>query len=427
MSSPSFQSLRGMPDVLPPESDRWLTIADRFRHAAWRFGYHSVRTPILEELAVFARAGEGTDVVAKEMYEFVDRDGTTVALRPESTAGVARAFVQHRPLVPWKVWYFSEHFRHERPQAGRLRQHHQFGAECFGSGDPDVDTELIVLLWDFLDGLGLSRKHLELNSIGDPASRLAYTETLRTFLRDRLDALDPEDRAKVESHPMRVLDSKRAASRAATEGAPTPIDSLTDEAGAHFERVTAGLAAAGIPVTIQPRLVRGLDYYTHTVFEVVSDAIDAAQSTVGGGGRYDGLVESLGGPPTPAVGFGSGIERILLALEAEERLDRLGSHLADLRAFVVTFGGDGSDARDLCTRLRREGHSVERSFDGRSGRAQMKQADRSGARFALVIGDDERAAGTVTMRDLRGDAPQEAVSIDRLSEVLWERLAPDRG
>ena len=194
-----------MPDVLPPESDRWLTIADRFRHAAWRFGYHSVRTPILEELAVFARAGEGTDVVAKEMYEFVDRDGTTVALRPESTAGVARAFVQHRPLVPWKVWYFSEHFRHERPQAGRLRQHHQFGAECFGSGDPDVDTELIVLLWDFLDGLGLSRKHLELNSIGDPASRLAYTETLRTFLRDRLDALDPEDRAKVEIECTAVL------------------------------------------------------------------------------------------------------------------------------------------------------------------------------------------------------------------------------
>lgn len=418
MTTP-FQSLTGMHDVLPPVTERWATLVDRFRAHAARSGYGQVRTPVLEELAVFARLGAGTDVVAKEMYEFEDRDGTRIALRPESTAGVARALVQHHPTLPWKVWYLSEHFRHERPQAGRTRQHHQLGAECFGSADPDVDVELIVLLWDFYAALGLRQLRLELNSIGDPASRAAYRDRLVAFLRDRLDRLDPEDRDKVDAHPMRVLDSKREATRAALDGAPTLLEAMSDDAVAHLDRVRAGLDAAGVPYVLNPRLVRGLDYYTHTVFEVVSEALDAAQSTIGGGGRYDGLVEALGGESTPGVGFGSGVERVLLACDAEGVLDDPPA-CADV--FVVGFGGDQSDVRDLCLALRRAGIRAERGYDARSGRAQMKLANRSGARVALILGDDERAAGTVTVRDLRADAEQVSVARDDIIDDLRKRL-----
>lgn len=420
-----------MHDVLPPDSSRWLDVVDEFRSCFAGAGYGHVRTPILEELAVFARVGDGTDVVTKEMYDFVDRDGTTIALRPESTAGVARSFVQHRPLVPWKVWYFSEHFRHERPQAGRFRQHHQLGAECFGSDDPDVDVELIVGLWDFYARLGLRRLRLELNSIGDPASRTRYHDELRAFLESRLGDLDAADRDKVQTHPMRVLDSKGTATQAALEGVPTLMESMSDEAIAHFERVRAGLAAADVPVTLNPRLVRGLDYYTHTVFEIVSEAIDAAQATIGGGGRYDGLVESLGGPSTPAVGFGSGIERILLACDQEQVwADRPSADPLDV--FVIELGGDGSEARDLCLSLRRSGFGADRAYGGRSAKAQMKQADRSGARFAVIVGDDERAAGVYTVRDLRlegapgydegSDAKIKSAQVSIPQETLAEEL-----
>lgn len=414
-----FQSLTGMHDVLPPVTERWAVLVDRFRDHAARSGYGQVRTPVLEELAVFARLGAGTDVVAKEMYEFEDRDGTRIALRPESTAGVARALVQHHPTMPWKVWYLSEHFRHERPQAGRTRQHHQLGAECFGSADPDVDVELIVLLWDFYAALGLRRLRLELNSIGDPASRAAYRDRLVGFLRERLDRLDPEDREKVDTHPMRVLDSKREQTRAALDGAPTLLEAMSDDAVAHLHRVRAGLDAAGVPYVLNPRLVRGLDYYTHTVFEVVSEALDAAQSTIGGGGRYDGLVEALGGDPTPGVGFGSGVERVLLACDAEGVLD---DPPATADVFVIGFGGDQSDVRDLCLALRRAGIRAERGYDGRSGRAQMKLANRSGARLALILGDDERAAGTVTLRDLRAEAEQVSVPRTDIIDDLRKRL-----
>lgn len=405
-----------MRDLLPAESGRWLDLTDRFRRCFEQASFGYVQTPIVEDLAVFARLGVGTDIVSKEMYDFEDKDGTRVALRPESTAGVARAFVQHHPTTPWKVWYFSQHFRHENSQKGRYRQHHQLGAECFGSSDPDIDVELIVLLWDFYRELGLRQIRLELNSIGDPESRAAYQQELTAFLRSRADRLDQVDRDKIDTHPIRVLDSKSSTTRAALQGAPTLVDVMTPESLAHFDRVKAGLAAAGVDFEVNPHLVRGLDYYTHTVFEVVSDTIDLA---IGGGGRYDGLVEQLGGDPTPAFGFGAGVERILLACDAEDVFDVAPTPPV---VFVIDFGGDGSDVRDLCLELRRAGLAAGRAYDQRSGRAQMKAADRSGARLGLLLGDDERAAGTVTIRDLVGDAPQVSVARADVINELRKRL-----
>ena len=408
-----------MRDLLPGESERWLDLVEVFRRRFEQAGFAHVQTPILEDLGVFQRLGAGTDVVSKEMYTFEDRDGTVVALRPESTAGVARAVVQHHPVLPWKVWYFSQHFRHERPQKGRYRQHHQLGAECFGSGDPDVDVELIVTLWDFYRSLGLSRLRLELNSIGDPATRVRYREQLRSFLGDRVEELDPLDRAKLDENPMRVLDSKSPATRAALRGAPTLLGAMTPEAVERFERVKEGLRCAGIDVVVNEHLVRGLDYYTHTVFEIISEALDAANSTIGAGGRYDGLVEQLGGDPTPGFGFGTGVERLLLACDAESAFEAVP---AAPEVFVVAFGGEGSDVRDLTLELRRAGWSVGRTYDQRSGRAQMKAADRSGASFAVLLGDDERAANRATVRDLRGDTPQSTVARGDLIDELRKRL-----
>ncbi|MCB1282728.1 MAG: histidine--tRNA ligase [Microthrixaceae bacterium] len=427
MAAPTFQSLKGMHDLVPPTSQRWLELISRFAEQFGRSAYRYIQTPILEELAVFARVGEGTDVVTKEMYDFTDRDGTHIALRPESTAGVARSVIQHRPLTPFKVWYFSQHFRHENTQAGRYRQHHQLGAECFGAAEPDVDVELIVGLWDFYRSLGLSQLRLELNSIGDPESRARYMDALRAFLNGRVGDLDPEDAAKIDRHPMRVLDSKRAATRAALDGVPTLMESMSEVALAHFDRVQQGLAAAGVPVTLNPRLVRGLDYYTHTVFEIISEAMDAAQSTIGGGGRYDGLVESLGGPPLPGVGFGSGIERILLACDREGVFE---TPELTVDAFVVELGGDGSHGRDLLLELRRGGVSCDRAYGGRSLRAQMKQADRSGARWGIIVGDDERAGGVVSLRDLRSsdhEGAQTTVPRGEIVDVLRRRVQIDAG
>jgi len=409
-----------MHDLLPEESARARALVDAFAAHVELAGFGEITTPILESLEVFLRVGEGTDVVSKEMYVFTDRDGSEVALRPETTASVARAYLQHHPVPPWKVWYFSQHFRHERPQKGRLRQHHQLGVEVIGSVDPDVDVEVIVSLWDFYPRvLGLDRIRLEINSIGEPASRVAYASVLGDFLRGVEVRIDETDAAKIGTHPLRVLDSKVAATRAAIADAPRFADSMSPEATAHFARVRAGLDAAGVPFSVNERLVRGLDYYTHTVFEIVSEAIDASQSTIGGGGRFDGLIEALGGDPTPGIGFGSGVERVLLACDAEGVFPAPTSGSS---CFVVNFGGDAADVRDLCLELRRSGISAERSYDGRSAKAQMKAADRAGARLALLIGDDERSAGTVTIRELRGAGDQSSVPrtelIDHLRTLL---------
>jgi len=401
----SFAAPIGTRDVLPPESARWEALIALFAEHVERAGFGLIQSPMFEDLGVFQRMGEGTDVVRKEMYDFVDKGDRHLALRPEGTASVMRAYVEHRPLTPWKVWYATPVFRYERPQAGRFRQHHQLGVEAVGSADPDLDVEVIVLLSDVYQALGLRQVDLVINTMGTPADRVAYTERVRAFLVAHEADLAPEDVEKIEGHPLRVLDSKRPATQAVVADAPTILDSLAPEALAHFVRVQAGLAAAGIPATIDPRLVRGLDYYTHTLFEFRSGALDAAQNTIGGGGRFDGLIEALGGPSTPAVGFGSGIERVLLTCDAE---GVFGAPDRRPDAFVVDVTG-GDAARDLCLELRRAGLRVDRAYDARSMKAQMKAADRSGAALALIVGDDELAAGTVTLRDLVHRSGQHAV------------------
>jgi histidyl-tRNA synthetase len=413
-----FQAPKGTHDVLPPDSARWEALLACFAGHAQRAGYGLVLSPLFEDLRVFQRMGEGTDVVRKEMYDFVDKGGDHLALRPEGTAPVVRAFVQHHPVVPWKVWYATPAFRYEQPQKGRVRQHHQVGVEALGPADPDLDVEVVALLWDFHRSLGLRDLSLEINSMGDIEGRGRYLDDLRAFLRTHAGDLDPEDAEKIDAFPMRVLDTKRARSIPIATAAPKLLDNLSDEAAAHFGRVQAGLRALDIPFTIEPRLVRGLDYYSHTTFEVKSGALHAAQNTIGGGGRYDGLVESLGGEPTPGIGFGSGIERTLLACDAE---DVFGDPDRSVAVYVVDVAG-GDAARDLTHELRRAGVSADRAWDGRSMKAQMKQADRAGAAVALIVGADEAAAGVVTLRFLRDARDQEIVPRDRVVDHVRKLL-----
>jgi histidyl-tRNA synthetase len=392
-----FRAPIGTQDVLPPESARWQALIATFADVAERFGYGLVHGPLFEDLGVFQRLGAGTDVVRKEMYDFHDKGDRHLALRPEATASVARAFVQHRPPTPWKVWCVTPAFRYERPQAGRLRQHHQVDIEALGAADPDLDVEVVALAASYLSALGLRRWRLALNTMGTPADRAAFADTLRAWLRARSGDLAADDRDKIDGHPLRVLDSKRPETQAVVAEAPRMVDVLDDASRAHFERVQAGLTALGIPFELEPRLVRGLDYYTHTLFEFQSLALESAQSTVIGGGRYDGLVEQLGGPSTPGIGFGSGIERMLLACSAEDVFAAPGS---TLDAFVVD-ATDGSAARDITAELRAAGLRADRAFDGRSMKAQMKAAGRSGAPVAVIVGDSEAADGTAAVRDLR--------------------------
>jgi histidyl-tRNA synthetase len=414
---PHFRAPKGTQDVLPPESARWEALLATFAGLAGRYGYGLIESPMFEDIGVFQRIGEGTDVVTKEMYDFRDKGDRHVALRPEGTAPVARAFVEHRPDVPWKVWYATPAFRYERPQAGRLRQHHQVGVEAIGSADPDVDVEVIALGRAFLAAVGLQRWRLALNFMGTPADRAAYASVLQDWLRPRAGELAPDDAAKIEDHPLRVLDSKRDATRAVLGDAPPMAAALDPASVAHGERVQAGLRSLGIPFEIDTTLVRGLDYYTHTLFEFQSDALGNAQSTILGGGRYDGLIEQLGGPPTPGIGFGCGIERVLLTCDAEGVFPTPERRV---EVFVVdTTGGDL--AVTLAEQVRAAGLSADRAFDARSMKAQMRAASKSGARIALIVGEDERAARTVSVRDMdAGD--QVVVGIDAVVAELLARL-----
>jgi histidyl-tRNA synthetase len=425
LSSPEkrsgFTAPIGTHDVLAPESSRWTSLIAAFAGVAGRYGYGMVHTPMFEDLGVFLRMGEGTDVVTKEMYDFEDKGGRRVALRPEGTASVVRAFVEHRPVLPWKAWYATPVFRYEKPQKGRLRQHHQVGVEALGVDDPDIDVEVIALAHRYLRTVGAERCSLVVNSLGSVDDRRRYDAALREFLADVRGDLADEDREKVDRNPLRVLDSKRRQTVQATADAPKATDVLSAESADRFARVTEGLDALGITHTVDPRLVRGLDYYTHTVFEFQSDALDSAQTTIAAGGRYDGLAEALGGPRTPGIGFGSGIERVLLHLDAEGAFPAPAS---TLDVFVVDVT-DGRHARDLAEVLRDAGFAADRGFDGRSMKAQMKGANRSGARVAVIVGADEAAGGTVTVRDLRGDTEQRTMARDDLVNSLRTLLETD--
>jgi histidyl-tRNA synthetase len=416
---PDFRAPKGTQDVLPPESRRWEALLATFAGVAGRFGYGLIQSPMFEDIGVFQRIGEGTDVVAKEMYDFQDKGGRHVALRPEGTAPVARAYVEHRPPVPWKVWYATPAFRYEQPQAGRLRQHHQVGVECIGSADPDVDVEVIALGHTFLGALGLREWRLAVNFMGTPADRAAYGAVLQAWLRTQSADLPPADAAKVESHPMRVLDSKDETTRAVLADAPRMLDHLDAGSIAHGQRVQDGLRSLGIAYDVDETLVRGLDYYTHTLFEFQSAALGNAQSTILGGGRYDGLIEQLGGPATPGIGFGSGIERVLLTCDAEGVFGAPGPRVD---CFVVDTAG-GESATALAQGLRLEGVATDRAFDARSMKAQMKAASKSGARLAAIIGEDELAKEVVTVRDLE-TGEQSTVARDEVVDHIRKVLEP---
>lgn len=408
--------------MLPSESGPWQEMLATFASTVGDAGYELIVTPTFEDVSVFTRIGESTDVVRKEMYDFVDKGGRHVALRPEVTASVARAFIQHRPVTPWKAWYAGSNFRFERPQAGRFREFHQVGIEAFGTADPDLDVEVVTLGWDFFARLGIDGVDLLVNSLGDATCRPAYRQKLLDYLLARRGDLCEEHRGRVEENPLRVLDCKREACRVQTAGAPLQVDNLCDECAAHFERVTAGLTALSVPYRVEAHLVRGLDYYTRTTFEYAGTTLEASQNALGGGGRYDGLVQAMGGPPTPAVGFAIGVERTLLAIGASGAAPR---SRARLHAFVVDFAGGGA-ARDITRELRQAGFKVDRAFDGRSPRAQFKAADRSGARFALVVGPDEAEASQVAVKDLSGGG-QRLVGRAELLETLRSMLDASPG
>ena len=413
---------KGTQDVLWPESTRWAELVARFARRVGLAGYGLALTPLFEEARLFRRGiGEESEVVGKEMYEFTDRGGRDMALRPEGTAPVVRAFVQHHPPVPWKAWYVTPAFRYEQPQAGRYRQHHQLGVEVLGTDDPDLDVEVVSLAAAFYADLGLRRVELSVNSMGCPEDRPAYVAALGAYLSSRRDELCDEHRQRVLANPLRVLDCKRPACRAVTEEAPRMVDFLDEACAAHFGRVRAGLDALGVAHRLEPRLVRGLDYYTRTTFEFAAAALEVAQNAVGGGGRYNGLAEAIGGSPTPGIGFGIGIERLLLACDAEGAFP-VAPPAPD--AFVVDLTG-GEVARDLAEELRRAGFAAERAFDGRSAKSQLRQADRSGARLAVIVGAEELAAGTARVKDLRGTAPELAVAraavVDRVRALVAGR------
>ncbi len=412
----------GTHDVLWPESTRWEALVTRFAREVEGAGYGLAHTPMFEDVSVFRRGiGEGSDVVGKEMYEFEDRGGRHLALRPEGTAPIVRAFVQHRPALPWKAWYATPAFRYERPQAGRYRQHHQVGVEALGPDDPDLDVEVVALGDTFFRSLGLTMFDLRLNSMGDGVCRPGYLELLQSFLAGRGDRLCPEHGARLEANPLRALDCKREECREATADAPVLVDHLCDPCAAHFARVRSGLDALGVPYHLDHRLVRGFDYYTRTTFEFSSHALESAQNGIGGGGRYDGLVELLGGPPTPGIGFGIGVERLLLACDTEGVFPAAP---VPLDVFVVDVAG-GESARDLSAALRRAGFRADRAFGDRSMKSQLKSADRSGARVALIVGPDEVAAGVVSLRPLRGPADQRAVPFTDVVDAVRRLLASD--
>ncbi|MHB8262521.1 MAG: histidine--tRNA ligase [Acidimicrobiales bacterium] len=397
LRSEPLRSPTGTHDVLWPQSARWERIVGDFAKRVSLYGYGLLVTPVIEDARLFARGfGEASDVVGKEMYTFEDRGGRLLALRPEGTAPVVRSYIQHRPALPWKVWYLTPAFRYERPQAGRYRQHHQIGVEVLGVDSPFLDAEVIEIATGTVRAAGLRDTELLINSMGCRECRPAYEGVLSRYLASRVEDMCAYHHEHWHEVPLRVLDCKTEECRYVTAGAPRISEHLCDPCREAFARLLSDLEALDIPHTIDYRLVRGFDYYTRTIFEIVSRSLDAAQNAVGGGGRYNGLAEILSGPPTPGMGFGIGIERLLVACDAEGCLlapeASVDVYIADL--------GQGKEVITLAADLRNAGYSVERSYEEKSLKAQLRHASRLGARIALIIGEREVAAGEVLLKPL---------------------------
>ena len=410
-----YRSPRGTQDILPADEPYWNLVRRAAERLCDAFGYGRIETPVFEDASLFTRGvGEVTDIVQKEMYVFQDRGGQELALRPEGTAPVCRAYLQHGMHVlpqPVRLWYWTPTFRYDRPQAGRYRQHTQFGAEAIGEADASVDAEIIELLWRLYDEIGLEGLTLHLNSIGDRTCRPAYLEVLRDYYRDKLKQVCNECEGRFERNPLRLLDCKQERCQPVIAGAPPIADYLCDECAAHFQQLRAYLDDLGIAYAINPRLVRGLDYYTRTVFEF-QPRDEGAQSTVGGGGRYDDLIEELGGPPTPGIGFATGIERIVLNLKRQEVA---AGPPARPRVFVAfQTPAARMQAFRLASDLRRAGVPALTASGERSLKAQMRQADALGAEYAAIIGPRELADATVTLRRL-ADGTQETVALAQVA------------
>lgn len=414
-----IKGIKGVKDTLPQEMIRWQVIEGAARRQASLFGFQEMRIPIFEVTELFARSiGASTDIVEKEMYTFPDRDGTSLTLRPEGTAGAVRAYVEHNlaKTTPTQKWfYLGPMFRHERPQAGRLRQFHQLGVESFGSADPRADVEVIALLWTFLHDLRLPGLTLEINSLGNLEDRKTYKIILVKFLSSRKEALCGNCLRRIETNPLRVLDCKVPTCQEATKDAPQLTEHLSPQAKSHFEEVLHGLRELDIPYLLNPRLVRGLDYYTLTAFEVTSNHL-GAQNAVGAGGRYDGLVEVLGGPSIPAVGFAVGLERVSLMLP-EERVP-----LSTSKVYLAAFGKEGvSRGFSLLHQLRLAGIQTETDFHATTLKSHLRQADKRGATFALILGDDEVFSNSLTLRNL-STKEQENITLSSVVDLLTDRI-----
>jgi histidyl-tRNA synthetase len=412
----AIQGVKGMNDLLPDEATAWESFEDTVRDTFRQYGYRLMRTPIVEPTPLFVRGiGDATDIVEKEMYSFVDgMNGDPLTLRPEATAGIVRAAIEHNLLYngPQRVWTVGPMFRHERPQKGRYRQFYQVDVEPLGYDGPDVDAEQIAMLTRLWKKLGLDGVELQINSIGDAMERRIHRERLIAHFESQSDALDADARRRLHTNPLRILDSKNPSMQPIIDAAPRLIDLLGDASRTHFDGLRAMLDDAGIGYTINPQLVRGLDYYNRTVYEFVAP-IGGTPLTITGGGRYDGLFEQLGGKPAPAIGFGMGIERVLLALD--ERNARPAPRTPD--AYVIHAGaGAARIAWQAAEMLRDDGHHVIVHAGGGSFKSQMKKADASGARVALIVGDDEAAAGEVSLKSLRIAAEQRRIPLSRLRE-----------
>jgi len=412
--TPIIQAIRGMHDILPEQCGLWQTLEDRARAVLEAYGYREIRTPVVEMTELFKRSiGEVTDIVEKEMYSFEDRNGDGLSLRPEGTASCVRAAIEHGLLdVPQRLWYRGPMFRHERPQRGRYRQFHQIGVEVFGIEGPDIDIELVLLTRRLFAAVGLTDLRLEVNSLGEADERAAYRRELVAYLEANRERLDEDSRRRLATNPLRVLDSKQPEMAAVIAAAPRIGDHLGAASRAHFEGFCAGLTDAGIGYAINPTLVRGLDYYNRTVFEWITARL-GAQGTICAGGRYDNLVGQLGGRPTPAVGFALGLERLVALLEAAPP-----AVAKDPDAYLIAVGAGPQAAalmlaerlRDAVPRLRLLCHCGGGSF-----KSQFKKADRSGARYALVLGDGELARGIVGVKPLRTEGDQREIAIEALA------------